>query len=205
MDIQFRRTWIRFVHYFRWRRNLGEKTDKDGLPKGNLGRIGLAFARLNPNYLCSCGSQKNALYRSDDGGFKWQMINDKPDIGNRPFYYSDIFVDPLNENRVYSVFTYINVSEDGGRSFSQLMPAYGTTKGVHPDHHAWWIHPTDPDYMIDGNDGGMNITHDRGKTWRFVENLPVAQFYHINVDMEYPYNVYGGCRITDPGAAQPMY
>ncbi|MCB0651797.1 MAG: hypothetical protein KDC85_11015 [Saprospiraceae bacterium] len=170
-----------------------KKTDKDGLPKGNLGRIGLAFAPSEPRIIYALvEAKKNALYRSDDGGFKWQMINDKPDIGNRPFYYSDIFVDPLNENRVYSVFTYINVSEDGGRSFSQLMPAYGTTKGVHPDHHAWWIHPTDPDYMIDGNDGGMNITHDRGKTWRFVENLPVAQFYHINVDMEYPYNVYGG-------------
>ena len=170
-----------------------KKTDKDGLPKGDLGRIGLAIAPSEPNIIYALvEAKKNALYRSDDGGFKWQMINDKPDIGNRPFYYSDIFVDPVNENRVYSVFTYVNVSEDGGRSFSQLMPAYGTTKGVHPDHHAWWIHPADPDYMIDGNDGGLNITHDRGKTWRFVENLPVAQFYHINVDMEYPYNVYGG-------------
>jgi photosystem II stability/assembly factor-like uncharacterized protein len=170
-----------------------KKTAEDGLPKGDLGRIGLAIAPSEPKVIYALiESKKNALYKSFDGGFKWEKINDKRGIGNRPFYYSDIFVDPINENRVYSVFTYVNVSEDGGKSFKQLMPAYGTTKGVHPDHHAWWIHPTDPDYMLDGNDGGLNITHDKGKTWRFVENLPVAQFYHINVDMEYPYNVYGG-------------
>ncbi|MEP5131976.1 WD40/YVTN/BNR-like repeat-containing protein, partial [Nonlabens ulvanivorans] len=135
---------------------------------------------------------KNALYKSTDGGFKWKKINDKSDIGNRPFYYSEIYVDSQNENRVYSVFTYINVSEDGGKSFKQLMPAYNADNGVHPDHHAWYIHPTNGKFMIDGNDGGLNITRDRGKTWRFIGNLPVAQFYHINVDNEVPYNVYGG-------------
>ena len=174
-------------------------TSKDGLPKGNLGRVGLAIAPSNPKFVYALvEAKKNALYKSEDGGFKWKKVNDKSSgrgsggIGNRPFYYSDIFVDPINENRIYSVFTYVNVSEDGGRSFKQLMPAYGTSLGVHPDHHAWWIHPTDPNFMIDGNDGGLNITRDRGKTWRFVENLPLAQFYHINVDMEFPYNVYGG-------------
>jgi len=101
-------------------------------------------------------------------------------------------VDPTNENRVYSIFTYINVSEDGGKSFRQLMPAYGVSNGIHPDHHAYWIHPENPDYMIDGNDGGLNITRDRGNTWHFAENIPVGQFYHVNVDNETPYNVYGG-------------
>ena len=167
--------------------------DKDGLPKGDLGRIGIAIANNNPNVVYALiESKKNALYRSDDGGFNWRKVNDKNDIGNRPFYYSDIYVDPQNENRVYSVFTYVNVSEDGGKNFTQLMPAYGVDNGVHPDHHAWWIHPKDGSFMIDGNDGGMNITRDRGKSWRFIGNLPVAQFYHINVDNEYPYNVYGG-------------
>ncbi|HAT63009.1 MAG TPA: hypothetical protein DCS66_00180, partial [Flavobacteriaceae bacterium] len=126
------------------------------------------------------------------GGFTWKKINDKDDIGNRPFYYSEIYVDPQNENRVYSVFTYVNVSEDGGKNFEQLMPAYGVDNGVHPDHHAWWIHPSNGNFMIDGNDGGLNITKDGGKTWRFIGNLPVAQFYHIAVDNEFPYNVYGG-------------
>ncbi len=168
-------------------------TEDDGFPKGKLGRIGVAIAPNKPNIIYALvEAKKNALYKSEDGGFKWKKINDKSDIGNRPFYYSEIYVDPQNENRVYSVFTYVNVSEDGGKNFTQLMPAYGVSNGVHPDHHAWWIHPTDGSFMIDGNDGGMNITKDGGKTWRFIGNLPVAQFYHISVDNEYPYNVYGG-------------
>ena len=168
-------------------------TAEDGLPKGDLGRIGIAIARNKPNIVYALvESKKNALYKSVDGGFKWKKINDRSDIGNRPFYYSEIYVDPQNENRVYSVFTYINVSEDGGKSFRQLMPAYNADNGVHPDHHAWWIHPENGQFMMDGNDGGLNITKDGGKTWRFIGNIPVAQFYHINVDNEYPYNVYGG-------------
>ena len=170
-----------------------ERTHKDGLPEGDLGRIGLAIAPNKPNIIYALvEAKKNALYKSTDAGFTWTKTNDKSDIGNRPFYYSDIFVDPQNENRVYSVFTYVNVSEDGGKNFKQLMPAYGVDNGVHPDHHAWWIHPSNGNFMIDGNDGGMNITRDGGKTWRFIGNIPVAQFYHINVDNEFPYNVYGG-------------
>ena len=168
-------------------------TDKEGLPEGELGRIGVAISKSNPNIIYALvESEKNALYKSEDAGFKWKKINDKKDIGNRPFYYSEIYVDPQNENRLYSVFTYINVSQDGGKNFKQLMPAYRALNGVHPDHHAWWIHPENGNFMIDGNDGGLNITKDGGKTWRFIGNLPVAQFYHINVDNEFPYNVYGG-------------
>jgi photosystem II stability/assembly factor-like uncharacterized protein len=168
--------------------------DEEGLPKGNLGRIGIAIAPSEPNRIYALvESKKNALYRSDDGGYKWKVMSEKGnEIGNRPFYYSEIYVDPVNENRLYTIFTYVNVSEDGGKTFTELMPAYGTSKGVHPDHHAWWINPKNPDFMMDGNDGGLNITHDGGKSWRFVENLPVGQFYHINVDNDYPYNVYGG-------------
>ena len=170
-----------------------EKTKDDGLPAGELGRIGLAIAKNKPNIIYALvEAKKNALYKSTDGGEKWEKVNDKNDIGNRPFYYSDIRVDPENENRLYSVFTYVNVSEDGGKNFTQLMPAYGVSNGVHPDHHAWWIHPEDGNFMIDGNDGGLNITRDGGKSWRFVGNIPVAQFYHISVDNEIPYNVYGG-------------
>ncbi|MFK7812121.1 MAG: WD40/YVTN/BNR-like repeat-containing protein [Maribacter sp.] len=170
-------------------------TPEDGFPKGNLGRMGIAIAKNKPNVVYALvEAKKNALYRSDDGGFKWKKVNDKPGIGNRPFYYCEIYVDPENENRVYSVFTFINVSEDGGKNFKQLMNSYGrdVTNGVHPDHHALWIHPQNGQFMIDGNDGGMNISRDGGKTWRFIGNLPVAQFYHINADNDYPYNVYGG-------------
>ena len=173
--------------------NWKQITEKEGFPKGELGRIGVAIAPNNPEVIYALvEAKKNALYKSEDGGFKWKKINDKPGIGNRPFYYSEIYVDPQNENRVYTVFTYVNVSQDGGKNFKQLMPAYNANNGVHPDHHAWWIHPKNGKFMIDGNDGGLNITKDGGKTWRFVGNIPVAQFYHINVDNEFPYNVYGG-------------
>ncbi|NND79310.1 MAG: hypothetical protein HKN53_05375 [Maribacter sp.] len=174
-------------------KNWKKLSEEDGLPKGELGRIGIAIAPSKPNVVYALvEAKKNALYKSEDGGFKWKKINDKSDIGNRPFYYSEIYVDPQNENRVYSVFTYVNVSQDGGKNFTELMPAYGVDNGVHPDHHAWWIHPENGQFMVNGNDGGLNITRDGGKSWRFIGNLPVAQFYHINTDDEYPYNVYGG-------------
>ena len=169
-------------------------TSEDGLPEGNLGRIGIAIAPSKPDIIYALiEAKKNALYKSIDGGVNWKMVSDNMDeIGNRPFYYADIYVDSQNENRLFSIFTYVNVSEDGGKSFKQLMPAYGVDNGIHPDHHAWWIHPTNGDFMIDGNDGGLNITKDGGDSWRFIGNLPVAQFYHINIDNEFPYNVYGG-------------
>ena len=167
--------------------NWTEITHKEGLPKGELGRMGLAIAGGNSKYVYALvESKKNAIYRSTDGGYTWEKRGDK-NIGSRPFYYADIFVDPANENRVYSLYSQVNISEDGGKSFSTLV-GYN----IHLDHHAWWIHPRDPSFMIDGNDGGLAITYDRGKNWRHVTNLPVSQFYHISVDMELPYNVYGG-------------
>jgi len=166
-----------------------ERTDKDGLPKGELGKIGLAIAPSDPDRVYALvESKKNAFYRSDDGGVNWRMISDKEEIGNRPFYYYEIYVDPENENRIYSIHSRITRSEDGGKTFSYLFPY----NSVHPDFHAFWIHPKDGSFLMNGNDGGMAISRDRGKTWRFVENLPLAQFYHINIDNEYPYNVYGG-------------
>ncbi len=176
-------------------------TSKEGLPEGELGRMGLAIAPGKPEIVYALvESKKNALYRSVDGGEKWTMINDKSEIGDRPFYYFEIYVDPKNENRIYTIFSEVNKSEDGGKSFQTFLPY----SGVHPDHHAWWIHPENPSYIIDGNDGGLNITRDMGKTWVFSDNIPVGQFYHINVDMDHPYNVYGG--MQDNGSwAGPAY
>lgn len=167
-----------------------KKTDKHGLPKGNLGRMGIAIAQSQPNrvYAFIEKKGKNALYRSEDGGEKWRMISQDENIGNRPFYYAEIYVDPQNENRVYSIWSVVSRSEDGGKNWKVIAPySY-----IHPDHHAFFIHPEDPNYIINGNDGGMNISRDRGESWRFVNNLPLAQFYHINYDMDFPYNVYGG-------------
>ncbi|WP_255399376.1 WD40/YVTN/BNR-like repeat-containing protein [Roseivirga sp. 4D4] len=166
-----------------------QSAEENGLPEGDVGRMGLAFATNNPDRVYAIIEAKdNALYRSENGGKNWTMINDKSEIGNRPFYYFDIYVDPKNENRLYSIFTNVNVSEDGGKSFTGLIPR----NLIHVDNHALYIHPDNPKYMILGNDGGMAITRDMGKTWQFVENLPLGQFYHIAVDDEVPYNVYGG-------------
>ena len=168
----------------------------NGLPAGELGRIGLALAPSDPSVVYALiESQKNALYKSIDGGHQWEKVQDK-DIGNRPFYYADLAVDSENENRLYNIYSNVKVSNDGGRTFDMLL---GWDK-VHGDHHAWWIHPKDGNYIIDGNDGGMAISKDRGKTWRFIENLPLAQFYHIQVDNDLPYNVLGG--MQDNGSWQ---
>ncbi|MGM0932055.1 MAG: VPS10 domain-containing protein [Bacteroidota bacterium] len=174
--------------------NWKEITEENGLPKGELGRMGLAIAPSKPEVVYAyVEAKKNGLYKSEDGGENWKLVNDDmAEIGNRPFYYAEIYVAPNNENRIYSIFTFVNVSEDGGKSFEELMPAYGADNGIHPDHHAWYIHPENPDFMIDGNDGGLNITRDGGETWHFAENIPVGQFYHVAVDNETPYNVYGG-------------
>ncbi|GHB27622.1 hypothetical protein GCM10008106_05460 [Mongoliitalea lutea] len=163
--------------------------DKNGLPKGELGRMGLAISKANSDKVYALvESSKNALYVSLDGGDNFRMVNDKPEIGDRPFYYFEIHADPQNADRIYTLYSRVGMSEDGGRSFTQLL----TYEGVHPDHHAWYINPHNPKLMIDGNDGGLNITRDGGKTWYFAENIPVGQWYHVNVDNEVPYNIYGG-------------
>lgn len=168
--------------------NWTKRTSEDGLPEGELGKFGLAIAPSNPSVVYALvEAKKNALYKSTDGGKKWSKVQDT-EVGDRPFYYYDLHVDPENENRVYDVFSNVKVSIDGGKTYETLL---GWDR-VHGDHHFWYIHPQDGSFIINGNDGGVAISRDRGVTWRFVENLPVGQFYHVNVDMETPYNVMGG-------------
>lgn len=171
-------------------KNWKKLTKEDGLPDGQIGRIGIAFARSMPTRVyAKVEATKNGFYRSDDGGFKWVLVNSDPaQVTDRPFYYQEIYVDPKNENRIYDIHSTVTYSEDAGKSFGTMLPYFG----IHPDHHAWWIHPEDANLIIEGNDGGIGISRDRGKTWVFDEKLPAGQFYHINVDNEIPYNVMGG-------------
>ncbi len=169
--------------------NWKELTSEEGLPKGDLGRIGIAIAKNKPNIIYALVEAKvNGLYKSMDGGENWKLVSEK-NIGNRPFYYAELYVDPTNENRLYNIYTYVSKSEDGGKTFKTIAD-YGN--GVHPDHHAFYIDDEDSDFVIDGNDGGLNISRDGGENWQFINNIPVGQFYHVNYDMDFPYNVYGG-------------
>ncbi|MBL0146654.1 MAG: hypothetical protein IPP48_13855 [Chitinophagaceae bacterium] len=163
---------------------------KNGLPAMPYGRIGLAICYDMPNRVYALiESTKSALYKSDDGGTNWEKVNENPEYtANRSFYFQDIICDPKNENRLWLINQIVSMSEDGGKTFKTVIPY----NGIHPDHHAFWINPLDPNYIIDGNDGGIGITRDKGKTWLFDEKIPVGQFYHINVDNELPYNVMGG-------------
>lgn len=161
----------------------------EGLPEGELGRIGIAIAPSEPEVVYALvEAKKNALLRSDDGGRSFRVVNDKPNVAPRPFYYCDLRVDPARPDRVYSLHTLVDVSDDGGKSFRTLVPF----RDVHPDHHALWLDPTDPRHLLLGNDGGVAESFDRGETWRFVANLPVGQFYHLDYDLDVPYHVYGG-------------
>ena len=161
----------------------------DGLPKGELGRIGLAIAPSEPRIVYALTeAKKSVLLRSDDGGLSFRIVNSENGIAPRPFYFCDIRVDPRDPDRVYNMHTVIEVSNDGGRSFGSLV----AWSDAHPDHHSMWIDPVDPERILIGNDGGVYTSRDRGASWRFCANLPLAQFYHVAVDDDVPYHIYGG-------------
>ena len=162
---------------------------EQGLPEGDLGRIGLAFAPSDPDVVYALvEARRNVLLRSNNGGRTFALVSDADDVNPRPFYYADLRVDPYNENRVYRLHSRIEVSEDAGRTFRTVVPS----AIIHGDVHELWIDPADSRHMIMGNDGGVAITWDRGDSWRFVENLTLAQFYHIALDDAIPFRVYGG-------------
>jgi hypothetical protein len=151
--------------------------------------MGVAIAPSNPDVVYAMvEATRSAFLRSDDGGRSWETINDEPGVNPRPFYYADIRVDPRNENRVYRLHSSVQVSEDQGRSWETVV----SSAIIHGDIHELWIDPDDSRRMILGEDGGIAFTYDRGARWRFVENLALAQFYHIDLDDEVPFNVYGG-------------
>jgi len=168
---------------------------RKGLPAGDLGRIGLAIPASQHTRIYAVVEAKNhtALFRSDDAGENWIEVNNSFNISGRPFYFARVVADPNHADRVYKPGFSLTVSEDGGKSFSSGM-SMGESPGdsVHGDHHALWINPANSDQMLDGNDGGVYQSLDRGSHFRFLNSLPVSQFYHVSFDMADPYNVYGG-------------
>jgi photosystem II stability/assembly factor-like uncharacterized protein len=164
------------------------KKSQDGMPKVELGRIAVAVApsRTSVVYATVEAKDDTALYRSDDTGITWKKLATSRAVSGRPFYFSRLYVDPSDPNRLYKMGFRAAISEDGGKTFSSLGGSY------HGDTHALWIDPRRTDSLIMGTDGGVYLSSDRGFRWRFVASLPVSQFYHVSYDMEWPYNVYGG-------------
>lgn len=158
-----------------------------GLPEGDKGRIAVAVAPSRPRTVYAVvEAETTGLYRSDDLGESWELLNTGLAVQGRPFYFAYLVVDPVNPERVYKPGFNLAVSDDGGKTFS------GTAGSNHADHHALWVNPDDPNHLILGTDGGVYISWDRANNFRFIGALPLSQFYEIGVDLEDPYNVYGG-------------
>jgi len=163
---------------------------QNGLPSGTLGRIAIAVSPAGSHYLYAVAeAEKSALYRSSDQGSTWEKMSDQYIMRDRPFYFSLIVPDPIEPDRIYKPGTSLWVSTDGGKVFQSPSVTGGN---YHSDTHALWVSPADNRLLYMGTDGGVYISEDKGNTWRFVQSLPVSQFYHVSVDNSSPYNVYGG-------------
>ncbi len=172
----------------------------NGLPDGDTGKIGIAVYRSNPDILMAIvehGFQParndpafadmtqlgTGMYRSEDGGASWEYVNR---YNNRPFYYSHIWMDPQNDQRVYVLTGSAQISEDGGRTFGRSM------QGISGDFHALWIAPDNPDMFYVGNDKGSYVTFDQGQYFVMFDNMDIGEFYAVTADNRDPYWVYGG-------------
>lgn len=164
-----------------------------GLPSGDLGRIALASAPSKPGLIyATVEAAKTALYRSEDRGESWTEVNSSSLVNNRPFYFSRMMVEPSNADRIYKMGTIAAVSNDGGKTFSGLGSLSIMGSSYHSDVHDIWVNPKNAEQLVIGTDGGVYVSLDRGAGWRFVASLPVGQFYHVSVDMDWPFGVYGG-------------
>jgi photosystem II stability/assembly factor-like uncharacterized protein len=173
-----------------------------GLPSKPWGRIAVAVAPSNPNVIYAtieAEMPKDGLYRSDDGGKTWKQLDRSQSMIWRPFYFSNLIIDPKDENKVYKPDISLIASTDGGKSFSDI------SGGAHGDFHDVWINPNNTDHLITGDDGGVWYSYDGGNRWWKADNLPVSQFYHVSVDMNLPYRVYGGLQDNSSWVGESAY
>ncbi len=155
-----------------------------------IGRIGVNVYRGNPSIVYAVVEHASGgVFRSEDKGETWQKMSD---VNPRPMYYSKIHVDPNNDQRVWVLGTNVHYSEDGGRTFVTDL-----VQRIHVDFHAFWINPANSNHMIAGSDGGIHWSYDRGRTWDFVNNIAIGQFYEIGLDNQRPYRICGGLQDND--------
>ena len=164
-------------------------THRPGLPTGIFGKVGIAVAPSSPNMVYALiqadyKGQAGGLFRSDDGGQNWSLINNSMDITQRAFYYGYVYVDPTDANTIYLPNVGLYVSHDGGKTLTGLRPPHG-------DNHVLWINPNDTQTFIEGNDGGATVTLNGGQAWSSEDNQPTGQFYHANLDDQFPFHIYG--------------
>ena len=173
-----------------------------GLPPKPWGRVAVTVAPSSPNVVYAfieASPPRNALYRSEDGGRTWEQRDRSQSMIWRPFYFANLIVDPKNADRVYKPDGPLIVSADGGQSFSNIGG------GAHGDFHDVWIDPNSTDHLITGDDGGIWYSYDSGNKWWKGENLPISQFYHVSVDMDRPYRVYGGLQDNSSWVGESEY
>lgn len=167
---------------------------KTGLPKGDMGKIGLAVTPANPQLVYAtieADNQEKGLYRSTDKGESWEKRSSYISGGTGPHYYQEIEVSPDNPDLIYQMDVFFHVSRDGGQTFDYL----GTGREKHSDNHALWIDPNNGKHLIAGTDAGLYESFDEGSHWRHFPNLPVSQFYKLGLDNSEPfYNIIGGAQ-----------
>ena len=156
-----------------------------GLPEGIVGKVCVSVSSSRPDRVYAMvEAEKGGLFRTDDAGEKWTRANDENKLRQRAWYYSHVVADPKSVDTVYVLNVQFQKSVDGGKTFTAIRTPHG-------DNHALWIDPNDPDRMIEGNDGGANVSFDGGRSWSTVLNQPTAQFYRVVTDNRVPYRIYG--------------
>ena len=161
-----------------------ELTKNPGMPKGIVGKIGIAVSPAQADRVWTIVESENGgIFRSDDGGATWLRINEDRNLRQRAWYYSHIYADPKNAETLYALNVQFFKSMDGGKTFKNIPTQHG-------DHHDLWINPNDPNRMIIGDDGSAVVSYSGGKAWT-DQDIPTAQFYHVAADNQFPYHVYG--------------